>query len=733
MKPLDALTILELGDSLAVRYAGRLFAGCGARVVRRAQGSVQIGYGGEAGRAYAAWLDAGKEIAPVAEEAFDAVIVDADADISGVPAGALRVDVSWFDRDGPYAGWAGSDGVIQALSGAAYGFGEPEGPPVVAQGNAPSVMAGVTAAVAALAGLIGRRRGQGPERIGLNVLEAALCITEGGPIANASDGLVSHRLGINRFWPTYPASSYRTADGWVGLTALTPSQWQALCDLLDMPEAARDERFATADGRLAHADEIDGLLAPRLRGVSAQAFADAAQARRIPAAAMVRPGELHRLEHWRARESFEPLVGWPEVQAPRLPFRLSREQLARPDASRTTPEGAGPLAGLRVLDFSMGWSGPLAARHLADLGADVVKVESLAYPDWWRGWEREAGGDPPSHEIRSGFNAVNRNKRGVTIDMRSEEGRRQARTLAAGSNVVIENFTTGVMEGFGLGPDDLQTIAPGIVSVSMGAFGAFGPLKGYRAYGSTVEQASGLGFVNGEEGWKPCLQHVAYGDAVAGLYTAFALLACLFGRDRHGGAAIDLSQVECLFEMAAPAIVAEQVNGAPVPREAGGRPLAAPAGCVRADGEDEWVYLEAGEDSWKALCNLIGREDWAADTAYAASSGRKRDEKALLAEIERWSLALSPGEAAARLQDAGIAAAPVSRPSRLGFDAQLAVSGFWVWAERRHVGRHLLGAAPYRLDGERPRVRRPAPLLGEHNDDILGPLREAARNDEAVS
>ena len=707
--PLAGLRVLEHSGDVATRYCGRLFARGGAKVERIVGGDDGgLGYAGEAGRVYGAWLDDGKAVIGAAaqtEGSFDLIIAGQDRAAlaaaepvrAALPGRPPLLALTWFDPDGPYGAWRGTDEIIQALCGLAFGFGDAEGPPMLSQGHAAQVVAGLVAYNAALAALLATP-GRRPDRIGVNVLEANLCFTEPGAVATWADGTLASRLGVNRFSPTYPSQSYRTADGWVGITCLTPTQWRSLCRLLGLEAAANDPRFATAYERLMLADEIDTLLAPAFPGRTTAEWVALGDAHRIPTAPMLTPGRLAEEPHWAARRAFAPF-GVDEIQAPTLPYRLTFDGVR---AARWSGDAdLGPLAGLRVADFSMGWAGPLCARTLADLGAEVVKVESADHPDWWRGWDDNAS-DRGAMEVKHNFLGVNRNKRGICIDLTRPEGTRQAKALIARSDVVVENYAAGVLDKLGLGPAVQRALHAGVISLTMPAFGAAGPLSGLRAYGSTVEQASGLPFVNGEAHWPPCLQHVAFGDPVAGLYAASAVLTALAGRDRLGGAHIDLAQVACLFQLGADAIIAAQVLGEPLPRT--GRRRARLALCAVVAARDGWLAVAA--ENRAALARLGEVTGGATETALAA-----------------WVADLTGAEAASRLQTAGVAAARVQPIHELTTDPQLVAGGYWIELERAVIGRHLVPASPFRFDGATPALRRAAPTLGQHTDEVLAALR----------
>ncbi|MFN0186112.1 MAG: CoA transferase, partial [Aquabacterium sp.] len=629
---LCGITVLEQPASVAARYAGRLLAACGATVWQLgAPDNRGVGYGGAATEAYAAWLDAGKRRTHAAwQDALDTVgsidlllagpdaadVDAADAALRGLAAPPLRLGLTWFAGDGPYRHWRGDDALLQALSGVAYSTGPVDGAPLLPRGHATQVVAGTTALIAALGALLGRRRGAHTRRIDVDMLSANLCFYEGTTCAAAPLGDQVLRRGLNRFTPTYPGGIWATADGWIGLTALTPPQWAALCAMAGLDDLADVPHYQVALNRLNDADALDARLGPALRQRPSAWWLEQGQRQRIPFAPVPTLAELPATPHWVVRGSFAPVPGCPGAVGPALPMQIETVGVPAPAAASATKSAASttaattpspatrPLDGLRVLDLSMGWAGPLCARHLADLGADVVKVESCSHMDWWRGFDAMAESDPPVYETRASFLMVNRRKRGITLDLKTADGRALLRRLAGLSDVMVENYAPGTLDKLGVGAHGLAAAVPGLVAVSMGAFGNRGPWSSFRAYGSTVEQASGLPFVNGEPGDAPTMQHVAYGDPVAGLYAAVAALAALLRRDRdrtQGPAAlaapstyVDLSQVEALFQLGADALVAQSLQPGPLPRQGSAHPQALLRTVLRCQG--------VGAAAWLALC-----------------------------------------------------------------------------------------------------------------------------------
>jgi crotonobetainyl-CoA:carnitine CoA-transferase CaiB-like acyl-CoA transferase len=731
--PLSDLVVLEASGDVATRYCGKLFAEHGARVIQAYRPDDRhVGYGGAASRAYAAWLDDGKErgtadgILPdlVIAGQYDPDIRAAETLVARFSRRPLLLALTWFGPTGPYAGWTGSDGVIQAMTGIAYAIGPAQGPPNLPQGHAPQIVAGATGLIVALSALIGRRNGQRIDRVDTNVLEAHLCFAEHSGPGFFKGGPAAQRRGVNRYLPVYPQTIFPAEDGWIGVTALTPQQWQGLCALIGLPDLAKDPDFATTDKRLAACDRLDAILGPALRRHKAAYLLEEGQRRRVPMAPVPTMEQVLATPHWRARDSFR---AFPDgFEGPAMPFRLHArssdlaESGKRPGGEQPGakgPDDGGPLAGLRVLDLSMGWSGPLTGRHFADLGAEVIKVEGCAHIDWWRGWNALEAGDPPPYEMRANFNAVNRNKRGITLDLTSQQGGDLLRRLAADADLLIENYAPGVLDRLGYSAASLGALNPRLVYISMGAFGSAGPWSGFRAYGSTTEQASGMPFLHGAADWPPAMQHTAYGDPVAGIYAAVASLIALYGREQSGGVTIDLSQVECLFQLAADGIVAQSATGAAPPRTGSQSATSAWRGCVACDAPDTWLAVDLHDRDRLRQAGITLPVGGADQLAIGGA-----DQPAIGAALAAWAEHRTPERAAAELQASGIAAGAVTPAHRLLDDPHLAAIGFWRRAERRYVGTHLVPKPPFAVEGEAPPLRRPSPTLGEHNAPILHDL-----------
>ena len=274
---------------------------------------------------------------------------------------------------------------------------------------------------------------------------------------------------------------------------------------------------------------------------------------------------------------------------------------------KTSPPPA-PLEGVTIVDLSMGWAGPLATRNLADLGAKVIKVESCTRFDWFRSWEASQEWiDNNGAEKAHNFIYVNRQKLGVTIDFESESGRDLLLKLVKGADAVVDNYPTGVLEKLNLDYHVMKKVKPDLVMLSMPAFGRTGPWAKFRAYGSTVEQAAGLPHLQGDEADPPTMLHVAFGDAISGLYGTAALLTALRHKQKTGiGQFVDLSQAECMLPHAVHGILCQSVNGHAPARQGNHASDYFVHQVFPCKGRDQWILIQIkSEAEWESVMDMI--------------------------------------------------------------------------------------------------------------------------------
>src|SRR5271155_1469600 len=378
---------------------------------------------------------------------------------------------------------------------------------------------------------------------------------------------------------------------------------------------------------------------------------------------------------------------------------------------------------LRVLDISMGWAGPLVGQMFAEMGAEVVKVEDTHHFDWWRGSLSMAPPAMQPIERAAVFNTANRGKRGVTLDLASARGIEILKRLIEVSDILVENFSPGVMDRLGLGYESVSAINPRLIMISMPSFGSDGPESNARGYGNTVEAMAGVtgltGYHDGD-GQRYTLSN-ALGDPVGGLHGVFALMVALRERERSGrGQLIELAQVESLIPFVADAMLDFQFTGK-VPAARGNRHREhAPHGIYRCAGDDNWIALACETDAeWRSLAIALGIARIADDPRFASASARKANEDALDAGLSRATAQLSADDCVTRLHEAGVLAAPVNSAPAVMADPQIQSRDYFVAIDRAVVGTQLYPGAVARIPETPLRADAPAPLLGEHNRQVF--------------
>lgn len=386
---------------------------------------------------------------------------------------------------------------------------------------------------------------------------------------------------------------------------------------------------------------------------------------------------------------------------------------------------------LRVLDISMGWAGPLVGQMLAEMGADVIKVEDTHHFDWWRGSLSMAPPEMQPIERAAVFNTANRGKRGVTLDLASARGIEILKRLIEVSDMLVENFSPGVMERLGLDYAAVSAINPRLIMISMPSFGSDGPECNARGYGNTVEAMAGVTGLTGyhdRNGQHYTLSN-ALGDPVGGLHGVFALMVALRERERTGrGQLIELAQVESLIPFVADAILEYQFSGK-VPAARGNRHREhAPHGIYRCAGDDNWIALACETDAqWRSLASVLGIDG----ERFADASARKANEDALDAELSRVIAQLNADDCIARLRDVGVLVAPVNSAPAVMTDPQIQSRDYFVAIERAVVGTHLYPGAVARIPETPLRADEPAPLLGEHNRQVFAEILGMSDDDLA--
>jgi crotonobetainyl-CoA:carnitine CoA-transferase CaiB-like acyl-CoA transferase len=760
---LDGIRVLDLGDRSGA-LAGRLLAGLGAEVVRveppggdpmrRLPPAPGLFFQFHAAGTKSVALDLARpadretlaRLAAHADVLLDAGPPDRLARLGCDPArlraacpALVTVGITPFGPDGPWRDRRASDLVAQATGGMLYVNGHPDGPPLQALGPQAYHQAGIFAAIGVLAALAARERTGRGQHVDVSLQAAVAGALEHVPGLWHQTGQVPRRQGTLH-WTRYFRVG-RCRDGWVMHTTL--GDWGALAAWLEadgMADNLTDPAWEDLNLRKDAAEHLFDVLDAWAARYTVGELVESAQLRRIPYAAVRPPEALLRDPQLAARGFLVPagLPGGERAVAPGAPFRLVetpwrtgrapqpgehgaeilRDWLAqggRASAPPATRAGAErPLAGVRVLDFTWVVAGPVATRILADLGAEVVKVER---PDALDFGDRRGG--------LSG--TLLRGKRSVVLDLAQPRGVELARRLAAVSDVVVDNFSARVMDNMGLDHASLRALRPDVISVRMTGFGLTGPARDHVSYGPTLQALTGYTLLMAEPGGPPAGFGYSYSDLAGGNLGALATLAALHHRRRTGrGQLVDLSQLEAVASLLGPLLVARSLDGAPSLPAGNGwqEEPGAPHGVYPAAGDDRWVAIAVfDDDDWARFATALGRPAWTADPGLATRAGRLARAGELDRRVADWTRTRAADETVAALQAAGVAAGRVADARDLcDGDPQLAARGHFVRVPTPEGRTVTIDGPPYRLSETPAAVSGPGPLLGEHTDAVLRDL-----------
>jgi len=389
-----------------------------------------------------------------------------------------------------------------------------------------------------------------------------------------------------------------------------------------------------------------------------------------------------------------------------------------------------PLDGIRVLDSSYVFALPYTGGLLADMGAEVIKVEGPGRPDVTRtgGYsgafpERDHGEDWWNRP--STYNLIHRGKRSLTLDLTDERGRDLFRQLVRVSDVVMENFTPRVMRGWGLDYPNLRRIKPDIVMVSNTGYGhGDGPYSGYPAQATTQEGTHGHCWITGYSGGPPAKAGASFVDFLSTWTALFAIGAALRYRNRTGhGQWVDIGMYQVGVMFASEYVMEAIANGREGGRIGNRHPHRAPQGCYPAQGDDQWITLSVGSDEqWQALCRLMRKEDLALDANFADILSRQRNHDRLDALISDWTVGFDKYDLMHRLQGEGIPAGPVLTGKDVHFDPHYQNRGFLervTYPPERNIGTRPFIGRPYKFSRSPLRIQGPSPTFGQDNEPLL--------------
>ena len=772
VQPLSDLTVVEVAESVAGAFCGRMLAAFGARVIkieRPPRGSwtrysePQLnGYDSPESGALFLFDNMGKESVLLDWKRADGMaklmnmISAADVLINdwqpqtrrklGINADTLHalnpllvnLSMTPFGLRGPYADWKSTPLVSLALGGYLYLSGEEDREPLMLPGHQAqrlTAMKGYAGIMLALRARDMTGRGQPVE---VSEMEALTALHQFTFVSHEYDGIIRKRAGVRlatgRRTGGYPITTLPCKDGYITFSASAPHQWDYVCAMIGREDLLIDPRFAAFQSLKDAADEIDEILLEWCADKTRQEIVElAAGVYSVPASPVFDLSETMRDDQYLYRGLFaefeHPQGG--ALTFPRVPFHMSLTppkftpapslgehnntvrgepvEPFHPTHRCQFPSVEPLLSGIRVIDLTRVWAGPLVARILADYGAHVVKVADPRVPV-----DRTRGVD----------NKHNRNKDSLALRLDLPDGRDAFLELAAVSDIVIESFRPHVMRNFALDYDSLRQVRPDIIMCSISGYGSEGAAAEFPAYGTSVESITGIPSLMGYKGEMPMTSGIAYPDPVTGMNALAAIMTALSYRTATGqGQFIDVALAEGPVCQIGEYIGAYAHNGTQPPRAGNSHNKYAPHGVYPCRGDDRWLAIAITcEEQWLALCGVMGMARLAEDARFCDEDSRKANEVALNDIIAAWTRRHEAIQMMNALQAARVPAGAVHRSVDMLKDPHLCQRDFFITLDEPDVGVKTYPGQAIITDGLPKRKWRPSARLGEHNEFVLREL-----------
>jgi crotonobetainyl-CoA:carnitine CoA-transferase CaiB-like acyl-CoA transferase len=688
--------------------------------------------------------------------------------------------VTNFGQTGPYAGYGATDLVVHAMGGIMQISGRVDREPLKHGLQQALFCAGLNAAYATLAAHLAVRASGGPgEHVDLSIHEVLASEHHANSPLYAFLGAVQGRRAVLQ--DPFFGEPILTRNGYLSLQAGGGTPFAEYADFLGIP-ALRD-RFVTPEARIRAVDEVRKLIEDAVADKDANDLFLASAKRRFLTGFVQTAEDLLACPHLGAREFWAqidhpatgahrfpgelvklsktpitirrraPLLGEhnDEVLASQLSFSAAqiaamqtrpastRPALAQPThptqvTGRRAARSALPLAGLRVLDLSTVLAIPYCGALLADLGAEVIKIEApnRLCPTRTLDWlTREVGPGNDPWNRAGAFQTLNRGKRSFVLNLAEERGREIFKKLVAVSDIIINNYTPRVLRGWGLGYEELVKIRPDLILLSNTGYGSSGPWSPFPTQGTVLENTMGLTAYTGYRGDKPWKAGQSYPDFITTWTALTALMAAVVHRKLTGnGQWIDMGMYQIGVALMPEPILGLQANGETWERIGNEDRIHVPSNVYPAAGNDQWLALSVtSDDQWAAFAQAIGRPDLAQDERYREASQRRSRREEIDAIVRTWTAERDAWEATRSLQDAGVPAGPVLNNRDLLLDPHLRARGFYEHVEHwQPMGVRPLIGRPYVFRNTPLRIQKAAPRYGEDNSYVM---RDLLHLDEA--
>ncbi len=778
MQGLEGVKVVELGELVSASYAGKIMADLGADVIKveepggdlaRQRGPFPGGVADpeKSGLFLAlntnkrgitldlarhqdglaqlvAWADIVVHNYPAAEMAERGISYEAFRQLN---PRLVMCSITPFGLTGPYKEHKAYE--LNVSHGGGWGWLSPGAsdfpdlPPLKVAGHQCDFQGGVSGAMVALAAYHRALETGYGEHIDLSTQAFIAAFLEQNFVYYSYSERIASRLGKRLL---YPWGIFECQDGLIFIVAVEEDQWERIVELMGNPEWASWEIFENVTERSKNQDVMKMYLDEWIKDRKVEALWHEAQSRRICFAPVFGMEQMSKQEQLRSRNFFvdvsHPKAGtvtqlgapyqlrepWWQIRrpAPLLGEHTDEVFHALPPAPTPHPPVAvprtrRPLEGVRVADFTWVWAGPYGTMYLSHLGAEVIKIESNTRIDVTRRLPLYPKGMKAGVNRSGLFNQWSLGKKSVLINFSKPEGLAVVKELIQNSDVVVDNFATGVMERLGLGYDDLVKIKPDIIMASISGYGHSGPLKNYMGYGPAIAPLTGLSTMTGYAGGSPQEVGISYGDPNSGIHAAVAITAALAARKRTGrGQYIDVSLWESVAALVPEGWMDYAMNANEPTRRGNRDPLMAPHNCFRCAGTDEWVSIACGSDAeWQALCRATEQAGLGTDARFRTVQDRKANEDELEKIVTAWTEKRDKWQVTKILQAVGVAAFPSMNSKDLADDPHLKQRGFFAELPHDEVGVRKHTGIPWLLTESPNGVQAQAPLLGQHTDQVM--------------
>ena len=679
----------------------------------------------------------------------------------------VYVSITPFGQDGPKAGYAATDLIVQAAGGNLVLQGDDDRPPLRLSVPQAFLHAGAEAAGAALIALHERQRSGHGQHVDVSAQQAVNQATFGTSLAEAiGDQSATRFSGGLKLGPIALRLVFPAKDGFVAIALLfgtafgprTSKFMEYVCEEGACEDAIRDQDWVTyVEAFLAQtpeAVEMYELLKSTVENFTKtrtkEELLQAAAKRGLLIAPVATIADVavneqliardywQEVEHQTPAGRFRYPGPFAKISATPITYRHAAPRLgehneeilngswARPTAAapeQKDQSDALPLADLKVLDFSWVMAGPAATRVLADYGATIVRVESTTRVDAARTMGIYQNGDV-GPENGAAYHNWNAGKRGLTLDPTKEEGRAVALDLVRWADVVAESFSPKGMRGWGLDYESLRKVKPDLIMLSSCLMGQTGPMAMFAGYGNLSAAISGFYSIAGWPDRPPAGPFLAYTDTVSPRFSVAVILAALDHRRRTGeGQYIDQSQAEAALHFLSPAILDYTVNDHVEERSGNRDTQMAPHAVYPSAGDDCWVAIAVrDDDEWKELCGAMGRTDLAESDRFATAAGRLAGQEELDEIVAQWTKERSGEEVEGALQARGVPAHIVQNSKELFADPQLKHRGHFVKVSHPLLGSTTVDGSRFRLSRTPAKIERAGPTFGQDNQYVLETL-----------